>query len=238
MRTDLRVTKCFADNHLTMGEAGLWNYARRVSHESRVFQQGAGSLAVRFKGMSERTANRRIQSLVKEGWFVEIAEKGRRGSWWTPAKYQVLSHEEFAEKFPASCAECQKRISEGLAAIDSKRPQATRMTDEENAPQPQVTGQAPLVTAPAPTVSASHAASGEDIEYNNTSNHLGSNNPQNVDSHIAPKNILGLENRPAFAPSRREGSADMSLTPHIPRTPPVADDEGPLIEWEGSQRGW
>src|SRR4029077_19556374 len=54
---------------MTDSEYGVWNYARSVSHQTKVFQCGARAIAARFKSMSKSTASRRINGLIKSGWF-------------------------------------------------------------------------------------------------------------------------------------------------------------------------
>jgi hypothetical protein len=105
--------------HYTMtdSEYGVWNYARSVSHESKVFQCSARAMAARFRSMSKSTANRRINGLVKKHWFdvIEPTKRGK-GGLWIPAKLRPLSPAEYQQRYSEVCmnaiGEVEKRLKE------------------------------------------------------------------------------------------------------------------------------
>ncbi|MDP9162080.1 MAG: AAA family ATPase [Acidobacteriota bacterium] len=123
-------TQCFAHDHMTAEEFAIWNFAAGVSHKSKIFRAGSRVIAAHFEGMSQRTANRRVQSLVAKGWFEKIGRAGRNSLGWVlPSKFKVLTHDEYETRYPQRCKECLERIRIAIAAIEAWSVQSS-MTPE------------------------------------------------------------------------------------------------------------
>ncbi len=77
----------------------IYGHAFRITnHGSRLFHGSVLGLAAHF-GVSRSTVQRAIKVLVDLGFF-EVVRERRFGS----TMYQVLSHHEWAKKYPGQCA--------------------------------------------------------------------------------------------------------------------------------------
>jgi hypothetical protein len=106
-------TKCFAHNHMTPGEYGLWNLCRDLSFQSGVLLLDGRTMAARFANTSKSATYRTINALVSAGWLVlrEPAKRGAGGKY-AASRYQVLSHDEWVAIH--GCAQCAPVSSTGL----------------------------------------------------------------------------------------------------------------------------
>jgi hypothetical protein len=78
--------------------APLYSFARRISHESKIFVCSAINLAD-FFGYNERTIRRGLHALDEVGFF-ELEEQHM----FCPTKYRVFDHKEWAAQHPGRCA--------------------------------------------------------------------------------------------------------------------------------------
>jgi|SRR5215469_11475107 len=89
---------------MTPAEFGLWEYARTVSHETRIFFLDCRKTATQFTGTTKSTIYRLALSLKKKGWFVPLRDSVRKtDGTYTANQYQPLSHEEWATNHPDMC---------------------------------------------------------------------------------------------------------------------------------------
>jgi hypothetical protein len=78
--------------------APLYFFARRISHQSKIFVCSAGNLAG-FFGYNERSIRRGFSDLTELG-FLKIEEQ----QVFSPTRYRVVTHQEWAEQYPGKCA--------------------------------------------------------------------------------------------------------------------------------------
>lgn len=113
---------CFAHNHMTPKEFGVYQYALAVSHTSgKFFFDGRGT-ASQFAGTKKDAVYPIVSRLEKMGWFMVLkaSERNELGMW-TPTEYQVLNHEDW-EKTHAG--QCRKPVAEPRQAPVGKLRQA------------------------------------------------------------------------------------------------------------------
>jgi hypothetical protein len=101
---------CFAHRHMTIAEYGLYSHLREVSNKSNpkfTYRFDDRTLAERFadgRGSSKDAVNRLRQSLAKKG-FISWHEGKKRvaGGRYAPRLGQILSHAEWAARYPGRC---------------------------------------------------------------------------------------------------------------------------------------
>lgn len=158
---------------MTDSEYGVWNYAGSVSHQTKVFQCGARAMATRFKSMSKSTASRRINGLIKSGWF-DVIEPARRGNGglWRPAKLRPLSSEEYQQRYSDVCKRAVDDVARAVKELDQCGEPTCSTGDAgqhhavplECAPVPVKNDPAPLITAPVPSQACTRPIAGTEIE--------------------------------------------------------------------------
>jgi hypothetical protein len=113
---------CFAHNHMTPKEFGVYQYALAVSHTSgKFFFDGRGT-ASQFAGTKKDAVYPIASRLEKMGWFVVLkaSERNELGMW-TPTEYQVLNHEDWQKTHGG---QCRKPVAEPRQAPVGKLRQA------------------------------------------------------------------------------------------------------------------
>ena len=95
---------CFPSRHMTPAEFGLWTYASRVSHETRVFYLDCRKTASAFADVSKDSIYRLAASLERKGWFVPLNEPERtQGGMYSAKRYRPLSHDEWTDLHRGAC---------------------------------------------------------------------------------------------------------------------------------------
>lgn len=92
--------KCFANYHLTPEEFGFWEVCRSLSFKfkGKLIFDGR-TIASYFGNTGKNTIYRLAKQLQSKGWFVCTKKTKRdKNHLQTPTEYQVLSHEQWAEK--------------------------------------------------------------------------------------------------------------------------------------------
>ncbi len=118
---------CFARNHMTCRQFGLWNVVREVQSKWGFIYFDGDDLAHSFKDTSRDAIFDDCKSLLKSNWFelLEPRQRKKDGTWQS-RKIRALSHKEWSEKTGAKCFNAgvdQSPIATGKAAIQS--PNAT-----------------------------------------------------------------------------------------------------------------
>jgi len=94
---------CSAEWHLQQMKSrlasSLYNWARRLSKQSRVFSASAEHVAEYF-GVNRKTALSALEELAENGFF--IIDRSER---FKPNVYRVISHNEWAKRNPSRCVE-------------------------------------------------------------------------------------------------------------------------------------
>lgn len=122
---------CFAHNHLTFAEYGLYVHLRELSSKNDyIYQFDDRSIAARFapeRGVSKDSCNRLRNALAEKG-FIEWTQPLRRDSYghFLPRLGRILSHGEHALKYPDSCAACTANAT-GASLTNST---GARLTDD------------------------------------------------------------------------------------------------------------
>ena len=109
-----RPKHCFARYHMPAAIESFHGYALAASRKSGIFYSDARRDAGQFvsnkpnKKVSKNTITAWTQRLDKEGWFERI-DKGRKRNpvtgEYASIRYHVLSHDEWAAKYPGHCLE-------------------------------------------------------------------------------------------------------------------------------------
>lgn len=100
---------CFAHRHMTLAEYGLYSHLREVSHGSKqqyTYKFDDRTLAERFahtRGCSKDSVNRLRQSLAKKGFISWLEPQKRVGGRYAQRLGRILSHAEWAERYPGTC---------------------------------------------------------------------------------------------------------------------------------------
>jgi hypothetical protein len=95
---------CFAHDHLTCAEYGLWTLGRELSHKTNVLYFDGRNMAKRFRGGSRSTMYRLMHGLIDSGWFVVLVPRTRKANGqWSAHALRVLSHEEWAKEHKGKC---------------------------------------------------------------------------------------------------------------------------------------
>lgn len=116
---------CFAHSHMTLGGFGLYTYLRQVSSKSNyIYRFDDRDIAGRFapeRGVSKDTCNRLRNALAEKG-FIEWTEPKRRDSFgrYLPRMGRILSHGEYAQKYPDSCAAVAAASSDNATGTSIK----------------------------------------------------------------------------------------------------------------------
>ena len=100
--------KCFANYHLTPEEFGFWEVCRSLSYKfkGKLIFDGR-TLASYFGDTGKNTIYRLAKQLQSKGWFVCTKKTKRdKNHLQTPTEYQVLSHEQWAEKHTEKQRHC------------------------------------------------------------------------------------------------------------------------------------
>jgi hypothetical protein len=100
-----QTTKCFANLHMRPEEYALWDVTRSLSHKTGILYFDGRELAKLFDGTAKNRIYRAAKSLVKKGWYKVLspARRDERTGWFSPARYRVLSPEEWSEEHPHAC---------------------------------------------------------------------------------------------------------------------------------------
>jgi hypothetical protein len=93
---------CDTSWHLEGVSLRIYDLASRVGHRTKKFYATLGSLATYFR-VGESTIQRALKLLEESGFF-EVLDEGP----FISTVYRVLSHKEYAEKYPGQC--CQKEV--------------------------------------------------------------------------------------------------------------------------------
>lgn len=97
---------CFAHNHLTPEEFGVYEYARRVSHDSGVFYFDGRGVASQFSSTGKNSIYRIVNGLVAKGWFIVHKERGRNAlGVWDASQYVLVSHDDWVKSHPGHCGQ-------------------------------------------------------------------------------------------------------------------------------------
>lgn len=95
---------CFAHNHLTCAEYGLWTLGRELSHKTGVLYFDGRNMAKRFRRGSKNTMYKLMHALIKSGWFVILVPKTRKANGqWSAHALRVLSHEDWTKEHQGTC---------------------------------------------------------------------------------------------------------------------------------------
>ena len=99
-RSQSQEPRCFARQHMTIEEFGLYTHARELSYKSKKFYLNARRCAKRFATTGKNTVYRLVASLEAKGWF-QLLKEGRG----VATQYLVLNHDEWAAVHPGECPE-------------------------------------------------------------------------------------------------------------------------------------
>jgi hypothetical protein len=87
---------CFAHQHMTMRQYGLWTRIRELQHKRSFVFFDADFLSENFQSTSRDVIYSDCQQLLASGWF-ELTEprKRKRDGTWESRKIVALSHKEW-----------------------------------------------------------------------------------------------------------------------------------------------
>jgi hypothetical protein len=98
---------CFAHSHMSCAEYGLYSHLREVSsRQDYLYRFDDRTIAGRFaleRGTSKSSINALRQSLVRKGFIVWQEPQKRVGGRFAPRLGRILSHKEWAERYPGKC---------------------------------------------------------------------------------------------------------------------------------------
>ena len=93
-------TRCFAHQHMTPDEYGIYCFARMVAHGSGIFFGDGRAIAQAFRGTSKTGIYRKLKSLVRDGWMETLVPSVRQESGvFSCARYRVVDHDEWVTKY-------------------------------------------------------------------------------------------------------------------------------------------
>jgi hypothetical protein len=133
--------KCFANVHMTPAECGLWNLCRSLTAKFNYHLILDGEkLAAHFGTASKSAIYRLVVSLKAKGWFVCTKEPVRVGGKWTHSEYDILSHEEWAQKkkHKSQCRKTEVSPFPSTGMVDEKTAQDRSQVREQTVPKSEV----------------------------------------------------------------------------------------------------
>ena len=97
--------RCYARQHMTLEEYGLWQYARTVAYQSGVFYMDARGIAKRFSETGKDAIYRVARRLEVKGWFrrFKSSRRHKKTGTWAASQYQPLSHDQWVADHPGEC---------------------------------------------------------------------------------------------------------------------------------------
>jgi hypothetical protein len=105
MSTSASKQPCFAHDHLTCAEYGLWTLGRELSYKKSVLYFDGQNMAARFRRSGgKNTMYRLMHALIKSGWFIVLEPRKRKSNGqWSAHALRVLSHDEWVKAHPKEC---------------------------------------------------------------------------------------------------------------------------------------
>ena len=99
---------CFAHNHMTCRQYGLWSRIRELQHGRGFVFFDADFLSENFQATSRDVIYDDCTSLLKDGWFELLsARKRKRDGTWESRQIKALPHKDWALKNPGKCKKLQ-----------------------------------------------------------------------------------------------------------------------------------
>lgn len=92
-------TTCFAHDHMTVAEYGLWTLGRELSYKKNLLFFDWRNMAKRFRRGSKSTMYRLMHALIDAGWFEVVAPAARKSNGqWSTHNIRVLTHDDWIKK--------------------------------------------------------------------------------------------------------------------------------------------
>lgn len=89
---------CFAHDHMTCAEYGLWTLGRELSYKKNVLYFDGRNMAKRFSQGGKTAMYRLMKRLIDSGWFVVLEPRKRKSNGqWSAHALRVLSHDQWTE---------------------------------------------------------------------------------------------------------------------------------------------
>ena len=116
-------TKCFAHDHMTCAEYGLWTLGRELSHKTGVLYFDGRNMAARFRRGGKTAMYDHMHALIASGWFVVLEPRKRKANGqWSAHALRILSHDEWAAAHPDAARKTCKSDAEPVRFSDSACP--------------------------------------------------------------------------------------------------------------------
>ncbi len=95
---------CFAHNHMTMREFGLWNRIRALQSRFGFVYFDADDLSAGFVSTSRDVIYDDCTRLLDAGWLQLLQpRKRKKDGTWEARKLTALSHKDWQTKYPDKC---------------------------------------------------------------------------------------------------------------------------------------
>lgn len=125
MPTSASKQPCFAHDHMTCAEYGLWNLGRELSNRTNVLYFDGRNMAKRFRRSGgKNTMYRLMHSLIASGWFVVLEPRKRKSNGqWSAHKLRALAHDEWCKTHPKECKTDAENDEQPVPILNSACPE-------------------------------------------------------------------------------------------------------------------
>jgi len=95
---------CFAHEHMTCRQYGLWSRIRELQNKREFVFFDADYLSEHFQSTSRDVIYDDCKALLSAGWFELLGERRRKkDGTWESRKIRALSHREWSDRHPGKC---------------------------------------------------------------------------------------------------------------------------------------
>src|ERR1035441_8478057 len=101
--------QCFAHEHMSPAEYGLWTLGRELSYKKNILYFDGRHMAERFSRGGKTAMYRLMHGLIDSGWFVLLEPRKRKSNGqWSAYALRVLPHEEWVKIHGADGCKVEK----------------------------------------------------------------------------------------------------------------------------------